>query len=72
IARLQESIARLNNHRTRISAYIDACNMTLSPFRRMPLDIVQKIFLSCLPTDRNAVMSEAPILLGRICSAWRT
>ncbi|KAJ7816529.1 hypothetical protein B0H14DRAFT_2844683 [Mycena olivaceomarginata] len=31
------------------------------------------IFVACLPTHRNCVMSaaEAPVLLGRICSAWR-
>ncbi|KAJ7162258.1 hypothetical protein C8R46DRAFT_1353240 [Mycena filopes] len=32
-----------------------------------------EIFIACLPTHRNCVMSasEAPVLLGRICSAWR-
>ncbi|KAF7376743.1 hypothetical protein MSAN_00091600 [Mycena sanguinolenta] len=41
--------------------------------RRLPADIVQEIFIACLPTTRNAVMStqEAPLLLCRICSAWR-
>ncbi|KAJ7694552.1 hypothetical protein B0H17DRAFT_931548, partial [Mycena rosella] len=41
--------------------------------RRLPLDIIREIFVTCLPTDRNCAMSavEAPILLGRICSAWR-
>ncbi|KAJ7022722.1 hypothetical protein C8F04DRAFT_1137129 [Mycena alexandri] len=45
----------------------------LSPLRRLPLDIIQEIFLACIPTHRNCVMSasEAPVLLGRICSSWR-
>ncbi|KAJ7785454.1 hypothetical protein B0H14DRAFT_2286260, partial [Mycena olivaceomarginata] len=45
----------------------------ISPARRLPLDIVQEIFVACLPTHRNCVMSasEAPVLLGRICSSWR-
>ncbi|KAJ7120706.1 hypothetical protein C8R43DRAFT_1136647 [Mycena crocata] len=40
---------------------------------RIPYDLVQEIFLACLSTDHNTVMSiaEAPLLLGRICSAWR-
>ncbi|KAJ7646560.1 hypothetical protein FB45DRAFT_890776 [Roridomyces roridus] len=31
------------------------------------------MFVACLPTHRNAVMSaqEAPLLVSRICSAWR-
>ncbi|TFK42137.1 hypothetical protein BDQ12DRAFT_353869 [Crucibulum laeve] len=42
--------------------------------RRLPLDILQEIFLHCLPTDRNAVMDckDAPLLLGRVRSNWRT
>ncbi|KAF7370257.1 hypothetical protein MSAN_00656800 [Mycena sanguinolenta] len=43
------------------------------PFRRLPRDIIEAIFLACLPAHRNCVMSaqEAPVLLGRICSSWR-
>ncbi|KAJ7603238.1 hypothetical protein DFH06DRAFT_954931, partial [Mycena polygramma] len=35
-------------------------------------DVVEQIFLVCLPARHNAVMSpaEAPLLLGQICSAW--
>ncbi|KAJ7252089.1 hypothetical protein B0H12DRAFT_623079 [Mycena haematopus] len=41
---------------------------------RLPLDIIAEIFIACLPTHRNCVMSatEAPVILGRICSSWRT
>ncbi|KAJ7441747.1 hypothetical protein FB451DRAFT_1414540 [Mycena latifolia] len=33
-----------------------------------------EIFTACLPTHRNCAMSavEAPVLLGRICSSWRS
>ncbi|KAJ7140930.1 hypothetical protein C8R44DRAFT_866604 [Mycena epipterygia] len=33
-----------------------------------------EIFVACLPSHQNCVMSalEAPVLLGRICSSWRT
>ncbi|KAJ7437758.1 hypothetical protein FB451DRAFT_1450368, partial [Mycena latifolia] len=46
----------------------------ISPARRLPVDVLQEIFIACLPTHRNCVMSavEAPVLLGRICSFWRT
>ncbi|KAJ7124025.1 hypothetical protein C8R43DRAFT_1031579 [Mycena crocata] len=45
----------------------------ISPIQRLPDDLLREIFLACLSTDRNAVMSacEAPLLLCRICSVWR-
>ncbi|KAF7362461.1 hypothetical protein MVEN_00593700 [Mycena venus] len=46
----------------------------ISPARKLHLDILQSIFVACLPTHRNCVMSatEAPVLLGHICSSWRS
>ncbi|KAJ7488418.1 hypothetical protein FB451DRAFT_1529786, partial [Mycena latifolia] len=42
--------------------------------RALPPQILQEIFLACLPTSHHAVMhtSQAPLLFGRVCSAWRT
>jgi hypothetical protein len=70
---MQQVIDQLAEERDRLSAYIDAHKALISPFRRLPIDIVQEIFMACLPTHRNCVMSarEAPVLLGRICSSWR-
>ncbi|KAJ7057744.1 hypothetical protein C8F01DRAFT_1371843 [Mycena amicta] len=41
--------------------------------RRLPRDIVEELFLACLPDDKNAAIdtTEAPLILGHICSAWR-
>ncbi|KAK7018872.1 hypothetical protein R3P38DRAFT_2978800, partial [Favolaschia claudopus] len=46
----------------------------MAPIRRIPLDVLEQIFIACLPAHRNCVMSaqEAPVLLGRVCSSWRT
>jgi hypothetical protein len=57
----------------KVQEYIDAHKALLSPARHLPPDVLQEIFLACLPTDRNAAMSatEAPLLLTCICSAWR-
>ncbi|KAK7018879.1 hypothetical protein R3P38DRAFT_2978843 [Favolaschia claudopus] len=46
----------------------------MAPIRRMPHDVLEQIFIACLPAHRNCVMSaqEAPVLLGRICSSWRS
>lgn len=46
----------------------------LSPIRRVPPDILSTIFDQCLTTHRNPTISasECPMLLTRVCSAWRT
>ncbi|KAJ7733862.1 hypothetical protein DFH07DRAFT_845218 [Mycena maculata] len=74
VSRLESLIRDLSAQRERTLAYIGAHRALLSPVRRMPLDIMQEIFLACLPTHRNAVMCarEAPLILIRICRAWKT
>ncbi|KAF8157425.1 hypothetical protein K438DRAFT_1462216, partial [Mycena galopus ATCC 62051] len=70
-----ESLTRdLSAQRDQLREYVAAHESLLSPARRLPEDILQHIFLTCLPTHRNAVMSanEAPLLLGHICSGWRS
>ncbi|KAJ6468666.1 hypothetical protein C8R47DRAFT_1151286 [Mycena vitilis] len=73
IACLQKTIDRLAGERDELTAFVHAHKALTSPVRRLPLDIVQEIFIACLPTHRNCVMSasEVPVLLGRICSSWR-
>lgn len=66
IAALHATIDRLSQERNRLDEYIQAHRALISGARQMPRDVVEAIFIYCLPTDRNAVMSasEAPILLG--------
>ncbi|KAJ7442982.1 hypothetical protein FB451DRAFT_1105393 [Mycena latifolia] len=74
IAVLQKVLDKLAEERAGISAYVDAHKALISPVRRLPLDVIQEIFTACIPMHRNCVMSamEVPILLGRICSSWRS
>ncbi|KAJ7512684.1 hypothetical protein B0H11DRAFT_3754 [Mycena galericulata] len=74
ITELQNTINKLIEERETLGAYVQAHSALISPARRLPQDIIQEIFVACLPTHRNCVMSarEAPVLLGRICSSWRT
>ncbi|TDL22672.1 hypothetical protein BD410DRAFT_788510 [Rickenella mellea] len=41
---------------------------------KLPVELLVEIFLYCLSTDRFPIPSraEAPILLGRVCRAWRS
>ncbi|KAJ7634596.1 hypothetical protein FB45DRAFT_470177 [Roridomyces roridus] len=74
IAELQQALNKLIGERESLKTHVQAYKALLSPVRRMPADIMQEIFLMCLPTHRNCVMDarETPLLLGRICGAWRT
>ncbi|KAK7001498.1 hypothetical protein R3P38DRAFT_2558913 [Favolaschia claudopus] len=71
---LEAQIQELSAQRDRLKSYIDSHKALISQPRRLPQDIVAEIFLDCLPTAHNAVMdaSEAPLLLRRICSRWRS
>ncbi|KAJ7762539.1 hypothetical protein B0H16DRAFT_1311558, partial [Mycena metata] len=73
ITKLQRAIDKLAAERDAVAIFVDAHNALISPARRLPLDIIQEIFIACLLTHRNCVMSasEAPVLLGRLCSSWR-
>ncbi|KAF8148563.1 hypothetical protein K438DRAFT_1535720, partial [Mycena galopus ATCC 62051] len=58
----------------RVKAHIDYHRALVSQPRHLPQEVIEQIFLACLPTHHKAVMSvaEAPLLLGHICSAWRS
>ncbi|KAJ7653131.1 hypothetical protein DFH06DRAFT_1093353 [Mycena polygramma] len=74
LARLELLIHDLTIQRDRVKDYIDSHRPLVSYPRRLPQDVVEQIFLACLPAQHSArVMSlaEAPLLLCRICSAWR-
>ncbi|KAF7357947.1 hypothetical protein MVEN_00841300 [Mycena venus] len=73
IAQLQKTLDKLAEERDSLSTYVEGHKALISPVRRLPLDIIEEIFVACIPTHRNCVMSasEAPVLLGRICSSWR-
>ncbi|KAJ7252121.1 hypothetical protein B0H12DRAFT_1118592 [Mycena haematopus] len=73
IAVMRKALDKLTEERDALGAYVDAHKALLSPLRRLPLDVIEEIFMACLPTHRNCVMSatEAPVILGRICGSWR-
>ncbi|KAF9039299.1 hypothetical protein BJ165DRAFT_1497344 [Panaeolus papilionaceus] len=73
VAELEAALLAVNSKRTRLKEMETAHQALVSPLRRLPPEILQLIFVACLPPHRNAVMhaSEAPVLLGRVCSEWR-
>ena len=74
IERVQSILNELHHERRALSDEIEAHRALISPIRQLPLEVLGEIFVHCLPEGCNAIMSsqEAPLLLGRICSAWRS
>ncbi|KAF8199990.1 hypothetical protein K438DRAFT_1516203, partial [Mycena galopus ATCC 62051] len=74
IAIMQKALKMLIEKRDALADYVAAHKALLSPLRRLPLDIIEEIFVACLPAHRNCVMSaqDAPVILGRVCSSWRS
>ncbi|KAJ6515541.1 hypothetical protein C8R45DRAFT_1140019 [Mycena sanguinolenta] len=74
LARIEERLRELSSQRDQLQVYIDSHKALISSPRRLPPDIVREIFVACVPTKMNAVMSveKAPLLLCQICSLWRT
>ncbi|KAK7001472.1 hypothetical protein R3P38DRAFT_3049321 [Favolaschia claudopus] len=74
LARLDALIRDLSSQRDRVKRYVASHQALISHPRRLPQDIIEEIFLASLPTQHNAAMtaSEPPLLLGRICSRWRS
>ncbi|KAF5319439.1 hypothetical protein D9619_008439 [Psilocybe cf. subviscida] len=77
---LQEEIDRISAHLDELCSKhralfrkVDAHRALMSLIRRIPVDIIQAIFLLCLPTQHNPIMSrhDSPMLLTQVCSSWR-
>ncbi|CAA7260714.1 unnamed protein product [Cyclocybe aegerita] len=70
------SEARLKNLREQKDALDESMHSyraLLSPIRRLPRDLLQEMFLACLPHERNPSMStdEPPVLLTHVSRQWR-
>ncbi|KAF8643169.1 hypothetical protein AX16_009211 [Volvariella volvacea WC 439] len=73
ITSLKARLHTLEQKRSSLSLHIDRHHALIAPVRRLSHDILREIFTRCLPSDHFALMKtmEAPLLFGRVCSAWR-
>jgi hypothetical protein len=73
INRVEEIYSSLTEQRQVLLAEIEGYHNLISPARRLPIDILQEIFLHTLPTTHNALMDsyDCPLLLTQICNGWR-
>ena len=69
----QQALNALLAKQRKLKSQIDAHQALIHPIRRLPKELLQEIFLHCLPTAHLPVMAsaEAPMLLTRVCRPWR-
>jgi len=74
IKQLKKLIDECGKERRTLSDKIRPYQRLISPTRRLPVDLLQEIFLRCLPTDHCPPMhaSYPPLSLTRVCSGWRS
>jgi hypothetical protein len=73
IREIDSDINRLSLKRSQLSTFVKAHNALLSPIRCLCPEILQAIFIECLhqyPSYPAMHVSEAPLLLGRVCRLW--
>ncbi|KAF8126416.1 hypothetical protein K438DRAFT_1647351, partial [Mycena galopus ATCC 62051] len=73
-SRLQSLLDAAVRRRDALEESIRAHAALASPFRRLPDDVLQGIFIAAIPSTRNPALfdvDEAPLLLCRICKPWR-
>ncbi|KAF9533743.1 hypothetical protein CPB83DRAFT_407325 [Crepidotus variabilis] len=52
-------------------ARIQVCEITLSVFRRVPVEILQEISIYATPSQPSLVTDQAPVSLAHVCRIWR-
>ncbi|KIJ67016.1 hypothetical protein HYDPIDRAFT_52762, partial [Hydnomerulius pinastri MD-312] len=75
IVRLQARLAEFQRRKRELSAYVEDLGALLSPIRRMPPEIMARVFDFCGDVHVRGPHSEpskrAPLLLGSVCRSWR-
>lgn len=72
ITKLIARIDELRLKETKIDDFVRSHRALIPAIRRLPVELIQRIFFWSLP-NRNPAMNvkEAPMLIGRVCSTWR-
>ncbi|KAG9314958.1 hypothetical protein JVU11DRAFT_4067 [Chiua virens] len=75
IFRLQARLADIQRRKHELTSYVEDLGAILSPIRRMPPEIMARVFDFCGDVHVHGPHCEpsrrAPLLLGSICRSWR-
>jgi hypothetical protein len=80
ITRLMNSVKELQSKRDTLLTYAEMHTILLAPIQRLPPEILAAIFLNCMETKWfnpryyhfRPRLDKAPLLLGHVCSRWRS
>ncbi|KAJ3568052.1 hypothetical protein NP233_g5966 [Leucocoprinus birnbaumii] len=72
IEALKDKMSRKGKERESVEQMVSAIDSLASAWRRLPSELLQLIFVYCLPPQDEArcTRDNAPILLTRICITW--
>ncbi|PPQ74657.1 hypothetical protein CVT26_005527 [Gymnopilus dilepis] len=71
IHRLWEEVASLDRQTEKAQKDLSRVTSLFAPIRVLPAEIVGEIFVACLDVEDDECKLAVPLLLCRICSAWR-
>lgn len=71
ISVLEASLKHLKDIRDHVDAYIAGQESLLAPIRNLPIEVLQKIFVTTFPIVSLHDTNEYPLLLGHVCCYWR-
>ena len=71
MARLQAELTQISGDRDRTQKRADQYRGVLSPLRRLPPEILSKIFLHCCPPFSVPSSVRPPLAFGSVCRTWR-
>ena len=72
IARVQAILDKLRLERESLCKFTIEHNAFLAPIRRLPMEILIKIFMHCMDYSRSTSNPQlAPSLISRVCKGWR-
>ncbi|KDR68092.1 hypothetical protein GALMADRAFT_78963, partial [Galerina marginata CBS 339.88] len=71
--RLEQELEAIKTKLDNVLCQYTACAALITPFRRLPDDILREIFHACLPKRLNAAMSNktAPLIFTLVSRHWR-
>lgn len=71
--RARAEVSRVESKHAEIMRIIQQLEALRSPIRRMPTEIMAKVFDHCVGDDAIQKLDplRAPMLLGQVCSAWK-
>ncbi|KAH0833008.1 hypothetical protein J3R83DRAFT_11991 [Lanmaoa asiatica] len=75
ITRLQARLADIQRRKCELTSYVEDLGALLSPIKRMPPEIMARVFDFCGDVHVRGPHCEpsrrAPLLLGSVCRSWR-